>query len=420
MLPGIVTDESLNDILRDLSQKQRNGILSLDTEEGILKFSFQEGRIIGVQKHGESAPPQICKKLHEAGYLSSKVVKAVNDSKISVGQLRELLVGKGYVIEKDFVRAKHTYELDLLYSLKNLREGKSEFVPKVIRNEPVMSICVFPGTALLDVMEFADDEERFCALFIDWTNDKVRIGQKEESSDRLSDAERRVFDLTENGASPKEILAKSLLSVYEAQEALLALYDQDVICVSSPTGAEGEELNESLSLEKSDAVYQTTAQEAANKALKVLKEIEGDEHLEGFVRSARQPGFKKKEEGAEAREDGGIVLALAQEDCDSIKAPEKAKEVCVADVPEEENNGIILSVSTHAEEDSGWAEAPPVSEKPRLFSQLMSISNNSRSSHGTQLSVIAVTLVYLICCGALAPNLLDNWFRALSELTSKM
>lgn len=237
------THHSIVPVFRALSQRKRQGLLSVSASEGEYTVSFYEGRIVAVTRSDESISQAIIQRLFRAGLIPTEIMRAVSNVNLSLAQGYAFLVGKGHVSPENFNRAKSGYELDLVHSLRFLSKPTIHFTPKVIQRDPQLSSEIFPGQVLLDVIELENDEARYDEIFTPNDDQPLLIVKSAEEPRGLIPSERVVWESLDDFMTAEDMFERTLLSVYETKEALLSLYDQKLVNFTAMTEAENPDMS---------------------------------------------------------------------------------------------------------------------------------------------------------------------------------
>lgn len=369
-----LTQESYGELFRTLSHKRRNGVLSLDFRQRNLQLLFKEGRIVGVLEPGADEVKEIASRLVSSGCIMEKVQTLVNEAGITPNQLYDLLVGKEYVSEEDFRRAKDSYRVDLLHSVEQLDEGFAEFKPKLVKLDDRHEFSVFPAQLLLDVEELKTDRGRLQSLFTNLSSVDVLVREIGEAAARLNDREQRILDAAEHGCRIQEILESCLMSEHEAIESLLALYDQDLI--------EFQDVEES-------------EQNAAEP------EVQASD--ENSLRSADENQAK--------------LDALAANIERSSTETEEEEEQGARNSEGEQTSDTEESESSS--ESDEFAAAPSLQANVGLRERIRAGSYHLLNPSARAYALLICTSFYLITLALVGPVLFEHWFTALREFTSK-
>ncbi len=238
MQNGTLTFESLTTLLRGLSQKRRQGVLQINLGRKQLELSFSNGKIVEVRSSLKPILEEICQRLLKAHKISLDHFNKLHGSNlfledISIEQLAVVLGDRLGVKRGDVIRAKHSAELDELYSLREVQDAEYEFIPRIIKSEPEFSLSISPGQVLLDLVEMDSFKGRFAELFQDLSTDSVSVRVIEESDSGLSPVEKELWHGLQLEKNLKKVADAALLSQYQLQESLLALYDRNFIEVEN-------------------------------------------------------------------------------------------------------------------------------------------------------------------------------------------
>ncbi len=369
-----LTSENYGELFRTLSHKRRNGVLALNFEQRDMQLLFREGRIVGVFDPEADEVKEIASRLVASGCIMEKVESLVREAGINASQLYDLLVGKEYVSEEDFQRAKDSYRIDLLHSLEQLEQGFAEFKPKLVKADSRHAFSVFPAQLLLDVEELKTDRGRLQALFTNLSNVDVLIRETGEAAARISESERKILDAAEQGCRVQEILTSCLMSEHEAIESLLALYDQDFI-----------EFVESAESEQVISV-------------------------DGF--EAGSQGAVQEDEESKAALDA-LAANLEDSTADGESEIDRADEQLATDA------AVDVEEDIEQAEDSQEASIAPPLPTLGLRERVRAGSYHLLNPSARAYSILVCTSLYLVALAVFGTTYFEQWFVALREFTSK-
>lgn len=217
------------DCFGSISQKKRQGVLRVTSQETTYELTVFDGKIVSVHSETELPARGICDRLFAAGKLAEKVHQKVAGSRASISQLYDGLVGRNFVSHDDFMRAMTAYGVDVLHSLRSLQDPQFEFASGVIRPDARLVFSVHPGQLLLDLEELTGDDLRLRELFGGpEVPQKVRLRTSEMPRTLLGN-EIAVWRAIGKGTTLSRLLSSHLLSYYDIVQALLALNDQGLI-----------------------------------------------------------------------------------------------------------------------------------------------------------------------------------------------
>lgn len=224
-------DYSLACSLRSISQHQKNGVLTLKDQRDVISISIVDGVIVGAFAQGNPLNRAIITRMSRANLIDP------NDKDIDIllasppSKLYQRLVGGGYLSHEMFVRLKFTYERDVLDSLINFQSDQVDFKPQLVQADDALSQSIYPCQLLLDFLEIELDERRFADIFGLGNLDEVFVRPQIASASGLTETEQTVWELIGRGAYIEDIFSTSILSMHQAQDALLALHEQRFIAI---------------------------------------------------------------------------------------------------------------------------------------------------------------------------------------------
>lgn len=224
-------DYSVACSLRLISQHQKNGVLEIGNERDRISISIIEGVIVGAVAQSKPLNYALVERMKRASLIDAedKDIDLLLNSPSS--KLYQRLVGGGYLSHEMFVRLKFTYERDILDSLINFRSEQVDFRPQFLQADEALSQRIFPCQLLLDFLEIEIDERRFADTFGSDAMDRVFVRPQVANANGLTETEQTVWDLIGRGTYLEDIFATSILSIHQAQDALLALHEQHFISI---------------------------------------------------------------------------------------------------------------------------------------------------------------------------------------------
>lgn len=420
MVSGSVNRDSFGSVFRSLSQRQRHGILSVRTDFGSFNIAFQEGKIVFIERDEDLRSAEVCRKLVEGGLLAEKVVQAVSNSKVASQKLYELLVGKKYVSEEDYCLAERAYDFDLLHSLRLLREGEVEFTPRLIRLDASRGFSVYPGQALLDMIELEGDEERFAALFEGISSQTIRVRRSGSLSCRPTAEEMRLYQSLTAEMSVRELFRRSLLSRYHFVESLLSLCEQGVIVPVERDGRPRESdfsqtLDADVMRDEDDYIGQqiilrNTLEEAAMEADEDVSIQPSEEEEKGEVLP------RGSEEDEDNKSSVQAPIANESHELDDVIFTGGSNSIANEKIRDSEETSLIMSCQS--------MEPVAVKERTRCrpsFRERITSANYFFSTPETKGEVVLyLMLIFIVTVALRGAVLFESWFAALNEFTSKL
>ena len=262
-----VTSDSLVKVFRSLSQKRCSGVLCITSEGSEVHITLQQGRIIGAKNAKDDTAAHIIQRLLNAGCIDIEVLEELTAAELSLLQLYDWLIERGYVTAEQFMRARRGYELDLLHSLREFESGTADIKQQLPDEDEEHSLSVYPAQLLLDIEDLKESEGRFSELFAQAESKPIQVRRIGEPYDGLSDEELVLLEVVEEGVSPKQMIEASMLSRYHLIESVLSLYDQSLIAIVDPEQAPPAAAAEENSLEASAALASEMSLEGASSAI---------------------------------------------------------------------------------------------------------------------------------------------------------
>jgi hypothetical protein len=414
--------ESFSSTIRGLSHKKRSGVLQLDCDDTSINICFREGRIVEVESRGLSGSIDICDKLFQGGYLKEQVLGVVRETPISIRQLGQVLVEKGYLGKEVFVQAKGAYEAELLHQTFGNGYSDFNFTPKLINDDGALALNLWPTQFVLDAIEYSADRSRFEETFGGFVDSDFRVMQL-DSEDRppLSVEEERVLSLCEQEISPLEIYEKSLLSKDRVQLALLTLLDQELVEVFTLSDSDQSLFPNAANLDgesypeaNEESVLYGLVESAAEK----LQEIQDREFLE---QAAELDRYNEESDSFAASSKGVFEDELLPEQDEVEPLPLVGIEL--DDEPSERHSvAAVDALSGEVAAGIGGSQkgiSPGVAvAQRRKSSEKTSLNKLLLQDDMTQRIVMGVTLAFLLSFAFIGADLLESWFAALSEFTS--
>ncbi len=425
-LSGVLTTESLTQAFRSLSQKRRYGVFEVAGDNGQIEVLFQEGRIVGAVKTEESPMVMICRKLLKGKRLTKDAAKEAVAASSSEEELEEFLVGNGHVSSEDFKLASQSCQMDVLYSLRHSAgSGFFNFSSKMISVDRDKSISVPPMQFLLDLVELDSEEERFEERFRSLDSTDIVVQPSGESSEDLTYEEHLVWTSIEVADCLKDISDLTLLSEYKLREALLSLFDRQLIQVQSD--ANGSLASVGLSALEDDSddapkwhgASNGNGNGAATQSLADMYEAELAEELE---QEASEPASSENDaldtiidKAANLLQPSGDEAELEDdefvEEFEAQSSAQDKRSVRAGDSPEAESGIDAEGVSELVfDEDFDGSNIGA--------SRLRDLNGSLLGEAGIRASAAAAVAVVLIIVAVILPEQIDQWFKALSFFTS--
>ena len=230
MQSGVITDESLVQLFRTLSQKRRFGALEMTSGAEKLEVLFHNGRIVGAHRVGEPCWKAVAERLARAGLIGADETEALSKRDPQADEVECVFVEEFGVDKSDYLRAKLSAEMDLLYGMRKLAVGHYNFRSEMFTIDPAACLDVAPGQLLLDYVELDSDLAEFYTVFDRFDSTATRVVRKSDSApDNLPAGARCVWEQLSPEACLKQICDLSMLSEYELKESLNTLYLKNLV-----------------------------------------------------------------------------------------------------------------------------------------------------------------------------------------------
>lgn len=225
---GTLNEDTLSTSLRDISQRRRNGVMLIEFRDAPIRIFFQHGKIAEALVEGISATLDVAASLERAGL-------AVFPEDYSVGSYAELFAdlsleryGRVAMSVDIFKRVVKHRVLDRLYQLDLTQGARFNFTSELPDIDREYSPNIPVGQFLLDLVALRTDgpqlEERVPS------NAKISCSTLPEGTSFTED-EQVVYDLIGDGVKREYLFAKTMLSKFHFQDAILAMLNQGIIRV---------------------------------------------------------------------------------------------------------------------------------------------------------------------------------------------
>lgn len=275
---GLVTKESLSELLRTISQRRRNGWLEIQYPDQQVNLGFMQGKICEVQHNSQSSIEEFAKRLELAGYTVERSKIGWNDSYSSLF----VAVNDGAHISQKLSIEEAKYKeflkhriLDSLYELLEQAGGTYEFRNGLVEIDSEFSPSIPVGQLLLDLVALSTDESGF----------KEKVGSKNwverigtDVPNGLSEEEASLLSLVSpTGVKVTHLKELSLLSKYHFESAFSHLLAQGLVRlsnaqVSATTTLFGDEIVSALE-DSIDLAFSTSTQEPLDMLYEEHQEI---------------------------------------------------------------------------------------------------------------------------------------------------
>lgn len=440
MLSGVLTTDSLTQAFRTLSQKRRHGMLEISSGIGQFHVLFHNGRIVGAQLAERPILSAVAERLANARLVPADLAAEVPTLAADIGELHQLLVGQGLVSEEQFLRAKHSYEMDVLYSLRKAQNGYFSFKARFVEADEQLGLSVAPGQVLLDMVELDADDARFQREFSALDAADVQIRPRVPEIEQASGDEAVVWNTLEVTSCLKEIAEIALLNEHQLRDALLALLERKAIEVERGAAQPRSDGNRKQSARSS--ILEHMLEDMQDSEPEGPKGFDVEElDLEGYDPSALAVALSSEPRDPEtfealindaaelleehlAAEDGHVeYLQNGSQALDALRSPSAVP----PQMDSREASPMAGDAQAHSERagdspDEDYAADVVEQEilRKRRIRRLL-IASNFRLLEDRVLNgvTLGITLAFLLLLGVLGPPMVANWFEALVNFTSR-
>ncbi len=462
------------DIFQSISQRRRQGMLSIHAPAGKVLMTCLDGRVVGVTSERFPTSIGVAQRLYTASLLHERAYNLVQRRAVPIDQLAEMLVGRRFVSEEQFLRARSTHEMNIALSLRYLDDAVIEFASREVRADLRYPWSISTGELLLDMCELESDGDRFCRHLIGAGDEPVTVVSTGDMPRTASPSERVLFDMIR---VPRDVrlLFGALLNEAEVTEGLLTLLELGLIEVrrgaadqavheAVPTPAPDnddaaddqsgpDDLELAPELDGSSALYDKIANEAIGSMLDGFDDLTLAAFQEEMAEAPAEPIPEPKPEAANAPKAAANESAkpTAQEALKPIApAPLERRDVMATEVrpsPAAAPSPAPVSVPAPAPArvanpttsgDASPAPQPAVMAPPRPMTQHGDITQgvmHGRTFHDRlielnircstrelreRLAVAAVLtfLVLFVLCSLTRIGPVENWLHSLEQFTS--
>jgi hypothetical protein len=229
MLSGHLTKETLVEVLRNVSQRRRQGTLEIRYSQRAIRILFIQGKIAEVLEQGVNPAQEVLRRLRLAGICPEGFGAQVQDYSGLWSSIEADPVCQNRLTQKEFVEAIKHRVLDKLYELDFAHNGSFEFSSTHFDLDRNFVPSISVGQLLLDFVSLAEDQSRYVQL----CSGEKQVQATGNEIPGLSLAERKLLDLCATPISPHRLRECSLLSAFTYQEAFLRLHEEGAIRIEA-------------------------------------------------------------------------------------------------------------------------------------------------------------------------------------------
>ncbi len=262
METGVINEENLSGLLRNLSQRRRNGVLEITYPDYVMSLHFNKGKVVDASLSTIAPCAEIVALLKAAEFLPANAEpQAQNYSEL----FREL--NNFTVVDEDFFRrvVRH-FVLEKLYSLDLTKGAYYSFRVQMVEGDKSFSPAVSAGQLLLDFVALQTDADRFKATF-----DGGQTISRGDVPGALSEEEKAIYEALLVPRSLGQLRARALLSRFHFQDALLSMFERGAVVIGDT--APDKQLDQNL---KSDSMSDRLDDLVSNVAAVAEAELESD------------------------------------------------------------------------------------------------------------------------------------------------
>lgn len=225
---GVLNEETLSSTLRELSQRRRSGVLSISMRDGPVRVFFHHGKIVEALVEGMPATLDVAASLERAGLAVFPEDYVVNSYSDLFSDLSTSRYGRVEVTLDVFKRVVKHRILDRMYQLDLQQGARFEFNAEFPEVERDYAPAIPIGQLLLDLVALKSDGPAFEERV---PPEAIISGATLPEGTSFSEDEQIVFDLIGDGVKREYLFAKTMLSKFHFQDAVLAMLNQGIITV---------------------------------------------------------------------------------------------------------------------------------------------------------------------------------------------
>jgi len=216
MLSGALNSENLTQTLRDISQRRRQGILSLEVNEEKFEVWFVQGRVVDVVTLGSNKIDEILVLLKRIGKVPQTL--DFHDSSSYTDLFKALNADRVLVAETQFREVIKHHLLNKLYFLNEQSSGYYSFQVRMLEHDKNFAPSISVGQLLLDLVALKTDSAQFAQLF----GEDPSIQRTEVEGGAFNEDEQELWDQIGQGIRFSDLQRGSYLSRFHLQEILLS------------------------------------------------------------------------------------------------------------------------------------------------------------------------------------------------------
>ncbi|RMG12237.1 MAG: DUF4388 domain-containing protein [Deltaproteobacteria bacterium] len=260
-LTGTLTDFGIADILQLIGQQGKTGVLHLKNKDQSVHVHFVDGNVVKAESATRERRELLGTMMVRAGLLTeAQLDRALEIQKRTLRRLGDILVAEGFVSRPTFREMYQLQTTETLYRLFHWKDGTYEFEQQEVDYDPSAITPIRSENVLMEGFRMVDEwpmvrrtissyEMSFDRLKplpggraaveegddVDRALDAALSGGDEEGGGPSS-AERRVYELAEEGVTVRDIIDRSRLGEFETCKALANLVEEGYLRAIEPKG----------------------------------------------------------------------------------------------------------------------------------------------------------------------------------------
>lgn len=233
MQTGVGNQESVAQVLRNVSQRRRHGLLELRFADARVHVLFAQGKIVDVLSPDMNSAEEAARMLFEGGFLNEMPeVESYSRLAEAIRVQNDMNAADSIALVK---RAAKHGALSRLYRLDLSAPAFSNFDASMLEFEREFAPSLSIGQLLLDMVALPADRPKFLGLF----GGQVLLSRVEKEGLSLSEEEGLLHGLLRKEQSLQDLRRRSLLSEFPLQDGLLRLHEQGLIAIREAPHQEG-------------------------------------------------------------------------------------------------------------------------------------------------------------------------------------
>jgi hypothetical protein len=244
MLSGVLTQESMVEVLRSISQRRRQGTLEIRYAERAMRILFVQGKIAEVLEQGVNPAQELLRRFRAASICPAGFSSDAQDYAGLWRNIEADPICQNRLSRKEYCEAIKHRVLDKLYAMDLATEAFFEFSTTHFEVDKTYLPNISVGQLLLDFVAIKEERERFINIF--GANPQVQSAEMDTVG--LSSDEQRLLELSAQPISVQKLKDCSLLSVLALEEALLHLHEEGAVQIlhDKPVLSSSEFLDDKL------------------------------------------------------------------------------------------------------------------------------------------------------------------------------